>query len=59
MIEANEFRQNLGVENDQSIRIEKEMITIIMQIFAKEIMVRPYKIHGLHYRVDLCFVAHT
>ena len=29
-----------------------------MKIFAKEIMVRQYKILGLFYDVDLCFVAH-
>ena len=40
VIEANEFRQNLGIENDQSIRIERNMIAIIMKIFAKKIMVR-------------------
>ena len=56
VIEANEFRKNLGVENDQSIQIEREIIAIITKIFAKEIMVRQYKIPGLHY-VDLCFVA--
>ena len=35
MIEANKFRKNLGVENDQSIRIETEMIAIIMKSFGK------------------------
>ena len=40
MIEANEFRKNLGVENDKSIRIEREIIAIIMKIFAEENMVR-------------------
>ena len=35
VIEANKFRKNLGVENDQSIRIERERIAIIMKIFAK------------------------
>ena len=44
VIEANEFRKNLGVQNDQSVRIEKEIIAIIMKIFAKEKMVRQYKI---------------
>ena len=44
VIEANEFRKNLGVENDQSVRIEREIIAIIMKIFAKEKMVRQYKI---------------
>ena len=44
VIEANEFRKNLGVENDQSVQIEREIIAIIMKIFAKEKMVRQYKI---------------
>ena len=44
VIEVNEFRKNLGVENDQSVRIEREIIAIIMKIFAKEKMVRQYKI---------------
>ena len=35
VIEADEFRKNLGVKNNQSIRIEREMIYIIMKIFAK------------------------
>ena len=58
MIEANEFRKNVGVENEKSIRIEREMVAIIMKIFAKEILVRQYEIPTLPYRVDLCFVAH-
>ena len=58
VMETNEFRKNLCLENDQSIRIEREMVAIIMKIFAKEIMARQYKIDGLPYRVDLCFVAH-
>ena len=36
VIEANEFRKNFGVENDQSVRIEREIIAIIMKIIAKE-----------------------
>ena len=55
--EANEFRKNLGVENENSIRIEREMIAIIIKIFAKEIMVRQYIIPGLPYHVNLCFVT--
>ena len=58
VIEANEFRKNLGVENDKPVRIEKEVITMIMKIFAKENLVSQYKIPGLPYLVDLCFVAH-
>ena len=33
VIEANEFRKNLGFENDKSVRIEREIIVIIMKIF--------------------------
>ena len=33
VIEANEFRKNLGFENDKSVRIERETIVIIMKIF--------------------------
>ena len=29
-----------------------------MKIFAKEIMVGPYKIHGLPLDADLCFLVH-
>ena len=58
VIKKDEFRKNLGVENDKSIRIEKEIIAIIMKIFAKENIVRQYQIPGLPYRVDLCFVDH-
>ena len=39
-IKADEFRKNLGITNSKSIGIEKEMIAIIMKIFAKEIMIR-------------------
>ena len=55
--EANEFRKNLGVKNDQSIQKERNIIATIMKIFAKEI-IRHYRIPGLPYRVYLCFVAH-
>ena len=58
-IEADEFRKNLGITNNQStIRIERKMIAIIMKIFAKENMARQYQIPGVPYRVDLRFVAH-
>ena len=58
VVEADEFRKNLGVENDKSIRIEREIITIIMKILTKENMVKQYQILGLPYRVDLRFVDH-
>ena len=53
MKEADEFRENLDVENDKLIRIEREVIAVIKKIFAKESMVRQYQIFGLLYRVDL------
>ena len=58
VIEADEFRKNLGIKKDQSIRIEREIIATIMKIFAKEKMVRRYQIPGLRYLVSLCFVYH-
>ena len=58
MIEADEFRKNLGIKNVQSIRIEREIIATIMKIFAKENMVRQHQIPGLRYLADLCFVDH-
>ena len=38
--ETDEFRKNLGVENDKSIGIERKIKAIVMKIFAKENMVR-------------------
>ena len=38
VIEGDDFRKHLGVKNDQSILIEREIIAIIMKIFAKENM---------------------
>ena len=58
MIEANDFRNNLGTESDQSIWIESKMISTIMKIFAKEYKVRQYKIPEPSYLVVLCFFAH-
>ena len=55
VIEADEFRENLGITNNQSIRIEREIISRKMKIFAKENMVRQYQILKLASRVDLCF----
>ena len=52
VIKAGEFRKNLGITNNQSIRRERDIIAIIMQIFVKEI-IRQYKIDGLLYEVDL------
>ena len=35
VIEADEFRKILGITNNQSVRIEREIIATIMKIFAK------------------------
>ena len=58
VIEAHEFRKNLGIKNYQSIRIEREVIATIKKIFAKENTVRQYQVLKLPFRVDLCFVDH-
>ena len=58
VMEGTEFRKSLDVKNNQSIRIDRSVIAIIMKIFAKEIMGRQYKIPGLPYLDDLCFVVH-
>ena len=58
VIEADEFRKNLDITNNQSIRIEREIIATKMRMFAKENMVRQYQILKLPFRVDLCFVNH-
>ena len=55
MIKADEFRKNLGILNNQSIRREREIAAIIMKIFAMEYMRRQYEIDGLPYDVDLFF----
>ena len=46
VIEADEFRKNIGITNNQSIQIERRMIAIIMKVFVKENMVRQYQITG-------------
>ena len=56
-MKADEVRKNLGITNNQLIRREREILSIIMEIFAKEIKVRQYKIDGLPYEVDLCFIV--
>ena len=58
VIKADEFKKNLGIKNNQSIRNERDIIAAIIKIFAKEIMVRQYKVNGLPYDVDLCFIVH-
>ena len=57
VIEANEFRKKLSFENDKSVRREREIIAIIMKLFAKGSMTgRQQKIPGLSYLADLCFM---
>ena len=58
VIEADEVRTNLGITNNQSFRIEREIIATMMKIFPKESMVRQYQIARLTYCVDLCFATH-
>ena len=58
VIEADEFRKNLGITNNQSIRVERELRATIMKIFVKESMRKQYQIPGLPCRVDLCFFTH-
>ena len=43
VIEADQFRKNLGSTNNQSIRIEREIIATIMKIFVKESMRKQYQ----------------
>ena len=58
MIEADEVRTNLGITNNQSFRIEREIIATMMKIFPKESMVRQYQMARLPYCVDLCIATH-
>ena len=43
VIEGDQFRKNLGITNNQSIRIEREIIATIMKIFVKESMRKQYQ----------------
>ena len=58
VIKVDEFRKNVRILNNQSIRREREIILIIMEVFARESMARQYKIDGLPYDVNLCFIVH-
>ena len=42
----------------EKIRIERQIIAIMMKIFAKESMTRQYKTDGLCYDVDFCFLVY-
>ena len=57
VIKADEFRKNIGITNNQSVLRERDIIATIMKAFAKENMVRQYKIDGLPFDVDLCFTV--
>ena len=48
----------LGIKNNQSIRNERQIIAIIMKIFAKESMARQYKTDGVSYDVGFCFIVY-
>ena len=58
VIKADECRKNLGITNNQSVRREADIITIIIKIFATEIMVRQHEVPRLPYEIDLCFIVH-
>ena len=58
IIKAHEFRKNLGITNIQSIQRERNIKAIVMREFARENMVRQYKIYGLSFEVDLNFLVH-
>ena len=55
---TDEFRINLAILNNQSVRTEIEIVAIIMKIFAMESMIRQHKIDRLLYDVELCFTVH-
>ena len=57
VIKPDEF-ENLRISNNQSIRIEREIIASIMKIFATKSMVRQCKIGGLCFEVDLFFLVY-
>ena len=57
VIKADEFRKNIGITNNQSVLRERDIIATIMKAFAKENMVKQYKIDGLPFDVDLCFTV--
>ena len=58
VIEADKFRKNLKIQKNQPVRIEREIIPKIMKLFTKESTAWHYKIDGLPFEVDLCFLAH-
>ena len=40
VIKADEFRKNLGITNNESVRRERDRISTVMKILAKKNMVR-------------------
>ena len=58
LIKADKIRKNLGISNNQSIRRERKIIAKIIKIIAAKSMGRQYKIEGLSFEVDLCFLVH-
>ena len=58
LIKADKIRKNLGISNNQSIRRERKIIAKIIKIIAAKSMARQYKVEGLSFEVDLCFLVH-
>ena len=57
VIKADDSRKNLGITNNQSVRIKKNDSHNNESICERKQVIQ-YKIPGLPYRVDLCFIAH-
>ena len=58
LIKTDKTRKNLGISNNQSIRRERKIIAKVIKISAAKSMARQYKIEGLSFEVDLCFLVH-
>ena len=58
VIRADKIKKNLGISNNQSIRRERKIIAKKIKLIAAKSMARQYKIEGLSFEVDLCFLVH-
>ena len=58
LIKADKIRKNLGISNNQSIQRERKIIAKLIKLIAAKSMARQYKIEGLSFEVDLCFLVH-
>ena len=58
LIKADKIRKDLGISNNQSIQRERKIIAKLIKLIAAKSMARQYKIEGLSFEVDLCFLVH-